>query len=64
MGVEVFGVDINPQRVQRSKAFGVVHAIDASKLDPVDEIYKLTGGKGVSCGGVCRRPIGEESGRA
>lgn len=53
MGVEVFGVDINPDRVERAKALGVAHAIDASRLDPVEEILKLTGGKGVSCAMEC-----------
>ncbi|MEC3768789.1 zinc-dependent alcohol dehydrogenase family protein [Cupriavidus sp. SS-3] len=53
MGVEVFGVDIHPDRVEQSKAFGVVHAIDASKVDPVEEIHKLTGGRGVSCAVEC-----------
>ncbi len=61
MGVEVFGADINPQRVERSKGFGVAHAIDASRLDPVDEILKLTGGKGVSCAVEC---AGVESARS
>lgn len=53
MGVEVFGIDINPARVETSKSFGVTHAIDASKVDPVEEILKLTGGKGVSCAAEC-----------
>lgn len=53
MGIEVIGVDINAERVQSAKAFGVAHAIDASKVDPVEEIHKLTGGKGVSCAVEC-----------
>jgi len=53
MGVEVFGVDIAPDRVKRSREFGVAHAIDASQLDPVAEILKLTGGKGVTCAMDC-----------
>ncbi|WP_321884817.1 zinc-dependent alcohol dehydrogenase family protein [Paraburkholderia bannensis] len=53
MGIEVIGVDINPGRVQRSKEFGVTHGIDASQVDPVEEILKLTGGKGVSCAVEC-----------
>ncbi|HBN8522206.1 zinc-binding dehydrogenase [Pseudomonas aeruginosa] len=53
MGVEVIGVDINSERVEQAKAFGVAHAIDASKVDPVEEIQKLTGGKGVSCSMDC-----------
>jgi hypothetical protein len=42
MGMEVIGIDINPDRVERSKAFGVAHAIDGTKVDPVEEIRKLT----------------------
>lgn len=53
MGVEVFGIDINPERVERAKHFGVAHAINAANLDPVEEIFKLTGGKGVSCAMDC-----------
>ena len=53
MGVEVIGIDINPERVERSKQFGVAHAIDASKLDPLEEIKKLTRGKGVTCAMDC-----------
>lgn len=53
MGVEVFGVDINPDRVEKSLNYGVAHAIDASKCDPVAEILKLTAGKGVTCAMEC-----------
>jgi (R,R)-butanediol dehydrogenase / meso-butanediol dehydrogenase / diacetyl reductase len=53
MGVEVIGIDISADRVSRAKEFGVAHAIDGSKLDPVAEILKHTGGKGVSCAMDC-----------
>jgi L-iditol 2-dehydrogenase len=53
MGVQVIGVDINADRVRNAKSFGVAHAIDASKFDPVEEIHKLTGGKGASCAMEC-----------
>ena len=53
MGVEVFGIDINTDRLSRSKAFGVAHAIDGGKVDPVEEILKLTGGKGATCAVDC-----------
>ncbi|WP_434666581.1 zinc-binding dehydrogenase [Paraburkholderia sp. A3BS-1L] len=53
MGVEVIGVDINADRVARAKEFGVAHAIDASQADAVEEVHKLTGGKGVSCSVDC-----------
>ncbi|MBA0279761.1 iditol 2-dehydrogenase [Stenotrophomonas maltophilia] len=53
MGVEVLGVDINAERVAQSKRFGVAHAIDASTSDPIEEIHKLTTGRGVSCSIDC-----------
>jgi (R,R)-butanediol dehydrogenase / meso-butanediol dehydrogenase / diacetyl reductase len=49
MGIEVIGVDIDPARLEQAKSFGVAHAIDGSKVDPVEEVHKLTGGKGVTC---------------
>lgn len=49
MGIEVIGVDINADRLENSKAFGVSHTVDGSKVDPVEEIMKLTQGKGVTC---------------
>jgi L-iditol 2-dehydrogenase len=53
MGVEVIGVDISDGRVSQAKEFGVAHAIDGSKVDPVAEILKLTGGEGVTCAMDC-----------
>lgn len=53
MGVEVIGIDINPDRVARAGDFGVAHAIDAGTHDPVEEIFKLTRGRGVSCAAEC-----------
>ena len=53
MGVEVIGVDISPDRVARAKEFGVAHAIDGGNLDPVEEIRKLTRGRGASCAMDC-----------
>lgn len=53
MGVEVIGVDISADRVARSKDFGVAHAIDGSKADAVEEIRKLTRGRGVTCAMDC-----------
>ncbi|RQP04153.1 MAG: iditol 2-dehydrogenase [Paracoccus sp. BP8] len=53
MGVEVIGVDINPERVARAKEFGAAHVIDGSKADPIEEIRKLTGGRGASCAMDC-----------
>lgn len=53
MGVEVIGVDINADRVERSKEFGVAHAIDGSQTDPIEEIRKLTRGRGATCAMDC-----------
>lgn len=53
MGVEVIGVDISAERVEASKGFGVAHAIDGSKCDPVEEVMKLTRGKGATCAMDC-----------
>lgn len=53
MGAQVIGVDINAERVARSREFGVAHAIDASRLDPIEEIHKLTRGKGATCAIDC-----------
>jgi (R,R)-butanediol dehydrogenase/meso-butanediol dehydrogenase/diacetyl reductase len=61
MGVEVIGIDISPDRVARSGEFGVAHAIDASKTDPIEEIMRLTQGKGVTCAMDC---AGGEQARA
>ncbi|HEU0221655.1 MAG TPA: zinc-binding dehydrogenase [Paracoccaceae bacterium] len=53
MGVEVIGVDINADRVERSKDFGVAHPIDGSKVDAVEEIRRLTRGRGATCAMDC-----------
>lgn len=53
MGVEVFGVDIDPQRVAAAKRFGAAHAINGREKDPVEEVRKLTRGKGASCAMDC-----------
>lgn len=53
MGVEVIGVDIAPDRVERALTFGAAHVIDASKTDPIEEILKLTGGLGATCAMDC-----------
>lgn len=53
MGVEVIGVDINPERVEAARQFGAAHVIDASILDTGEEVRKLTRGKGASCAIDC-----------
>ena len=43
----VIGVDRLAGRLAMSRTLGADHVIDASVLDPVDEIMRLTGGRGV-----------------
>ena len=43
----VFGVDRLPDRLAMSGKMGADHMIDSSKVDPVEEIMRLTGGRGV-----------------
>jgi propanol-preferring alcohol dehydrogenase len=44
--LEVYAVDINPAKLTLARALGAV-AIDAARGDPVAEIWRLTGGRGV-----------------
>lgn len=53
MGVEVIGVDIAPDRVEKAKSFGAAHVVNGAEKDAVDEIRKLTGGRGVTCAMDC-----------
>jgi threonine dehydrogenase-like Zn-dependent dehydrogenase len=43
----VIGVDRLPARLDMASRMGADHVIDASKVDPVDEIMRLTQGRGV-----------------
>lgn len=43
----VIGVDRLAGRLHIASKMGADHVIDASKLDPVDEIMRITGGRGV-----------------
>lgn len=43
----VIGVDRLPQRLDIARRMGADHVIDASRVDPVAEIVKLTEGRGV-----------------
>ncbi len=43
----VIGVDRLPDRLAMSGRLGADHVVDSSKLDPVEEILRLTGGRGV-----------------
>lgn len=43
----VIGVDMLPNRLAMAGMMGADHMVDGSKVDPVDEILRLTGGRGV-----------------
>jgi threonine dehydrogenase-like Zn-dependent dehydrogenase len=43
----VIGVDRLPDRLRMATRVGVDHVIDASRTDPVEEIMRLTAGRGV-----------------
>lgn len=43
----VIGVDRLPERLEMARRMGADHVVDFSKVDPVDEILKITGGRGV-----------------
>jgi threonine dehydrogenase-like Zn-dependent dehydrogenase len=43
----VIGVDRIPGRLEMAKKMGADHVIDSSRVDPVEEIMRLTGGRGV-----------------
>jgi threonine dehydrogenase-like Zn-dependent dehydrogenase len=43
----IIGVDTIPERLAMAKRVGADHAIDFKKVDPVDEIMRLTDGRGV-----------------
>jgi threonine dehydrogenase-like Zn-dependent dehydrogenase len=43
----VIGVDRLPDRLKIARQLGADHAIDGSRVDPVAEIMRLTGGRGV-----------------
>ena len=42
----VIMVEINDERLEMAKQFGVDHTINSTKVDPVDAVLELTGGKG------------------
>jgi alcohol dehydrogenase len=43
----IIGVDLLPERLRMATRLGVDHVIDASRTDPVEEIMRLTAGRGV-----------------
>jgi 2-desacetyl-2-hydroxyethyl bacteriochlorophyllide A dehydrogenase len=44
---QVFGVDLNPSKLELAESFGAV-PVNAAKTDPVQEIFRLTDGRGVN----------------
>ncbi len=43
----IIGVDRLPERLAMAKRLGATHTVDFSKVDPVEEILRLTDGRGV-----------------
>jgi alcohol dehydrogenase len=43
----IIGVDRLPERLEMARRMGADHVIDASRVDPVEEILRLTDGRGV-----------------
>jgi propanol-preferring alcohol dehydrogenase len=44
--LDVYAVDINPRKLKMAEGFGAI-PVDAAETDPVAEIRRLTGGRGV-----------------
>lgn len=47
MGMEVIGLDISEERLALARKCGADHTINVASADGIEEIRKLTGGKGV-----------------
>lgn len=43
----IIGIESVPERAAMAARMGADHVVDFKKVDPVDEIFKLTGGRGV-----------------
>ncbi len=43
----IIGVESIPERMEMSRRMGADHVVDFSKVDPVDEIMRITDGRGV-----------------
>jgi L-iditol 2-dehydrogenase len=53
MGAEVIAIDVDSERVRAATLFGAAHAINARDTDVVEEVRKLTQGRGASCAMDC-----------
>jgi len=42
MARQIIAVDVNPVKLQWAKDFGATHTVDASKVDPVAEVRRIT----------------------
>ena len=45
--LDVYVVDINPERLKQAETYGAI-PVNAAETDPVEELLRLTGGKGVN----------------
>lgn len=45
-GLDVYAIDINPDKLRLAERYGAI-PVNATEVDPVAEILRLTGGKGV-----------------
>jgi S-(hydroxymethyl)glutathione dehydrogenase/alcohol dehydrogenase len=44
---QVVAIDVSPEKLALARSFGATHTIDASKVNPVEEVRSLTKGLGV-----------------
>ncbi len=52
-GASVIGIDLNPAKLERSRAAGVTEVVDAASTDPVAAVRRLTGGLGADRVIIC-----------
>lgn len=45
---KIIAIDIDPQKLEWAKDFGATHFVNASEVDPVAEVKRLTDGNGVN----------------
>ncbi|MGI6665161.1 MAG: zinc-binding dehydrogenase [Christensenellaceae bacterium] len=46
-GARVIITELTPKKLERARQMGIAEVVDAKNNDPVEEVMKLTGGKGV-----------------
>ncbi|MBN1321819.1 MAG: Zn-dependent alcohol dehydrogenase [Thermoleophilia bacterium] len=42
----IIAVDINDQKLEAAKQFGATHTVNSAKVDPIEAVRELTGGRG------------------